>query len=308
MEVLKYYFMGYSYDEITKLTGVSKGSTVNIVRELREGRYPELGTPGLINELRYLAVRIKKQGLTIPQASLGLRLYGKLKELGVEPQTLTDYVSLCKKISPKGFPADKFVHAAIRLTKLEQRLGKEWFKALDELESRLKEKTTLTSTLTRLSQLIRGVESIKEIGVEKVCKLSMFIDECEKLGYSADKLRELVKLADEERGLRRRTAILKGKLKKLTGEVERAERKRMEAINRDRRLQKADLILKTRTTTIACAYCGSPIPIHIPPTWELSDSMRRGLMYQVRCQNCGGLNRIDPRDILASVAWDILTT
>ena len=47
-----------------------------------------------------------------------------------------------------------------------------------------------------------------------------------KLGYSTDKLRELVKLADEERGLRRRTAILRGELKKLTGEVKRVEREK----------------------------------------------------------------------------------
>jgi len=75
----------------------------------------------------------------------------------------------------------------------------------------------------------------------------------------------------------------------------------MEAISRYIKLQKVDLILKTRTAIIACAYCGSPIPIHIPLTGGLNDSMRRGLVYPTRCQNCGGLNQIDPKDILASI-------
>ena len=49
------------------------------------------------------------------------------------------------------------------------------------LEEELKRaEAKLTSTLTRFNQLTRGVESLEKIGVEKVCKLSTFIDEREK--------------------------------------------------------------------------------------------------------------------------------
>ena len=41
MEVLGLYFEGLSYDEISRKAKVSKGSVVNVVRELREGKHPE---------------------------------------------------------------------------------------------------------------------------------------------------------------------------------------------------------------------------------------------------------------------------
>jgi len=40
MEVLKLYFEGLSYDEISKAARISKGSVVNIVRELMRGSIP----------------------------------------------------------------------------------------------------------------------------------------------------------------------------------------------------------------------------------------------------------------------------
>jgi DNA-directed RNA polymerase specialized sigma24 family protein len=42
MEVLKLYFEGLSYDEISKAARISKGSVVNIVRELMKGSIPNV--------------------------------------------------------------------------------------------------------------------------------------------------------------------------------------------------------------------------------------------------------------------------
>lgn len=94
MQVLKLYFKGYSYGGIVEKTGVSKGSVVNIVRELKEGRYPKLESiMDVVNELRDLAVEIRKGSLEVSKASLGLKFYQRVKDV-VEPQTLDKYIKM----------------------------------------------------------------------------------------------------------------------------------------------------------------------------------------------------------------------
>jgi predicted DNA-binding protein YlxM (UPF0122 family) len=154
MEVLKLYFKGYSYDEIVKGAGVSKGSVVNIIREL-EGRYPEFERVlDLVDELRNLAVEIKKSNLKVTQASLGLKFYERLQRL-VEPQILDDYIKMCGRISPPDFPADRFVNAAIKLCRLEEKLGKPYEETIKNLERELEEKST------RLGELNSKVEDLE---------------------------------------------------------------------------------------------------------------------------------------------------
>ncbi len=64
VEVLKLYFMGRSYDEIVKEAWASKDSVMNVIKELKEGRYPGFKQVlDLIDELRDIAVEIKKNNL-----------------------------------------------------------------------------------------------------------------------------------------------------------------------------------------------------------------------------------------------------
>ena len=44
MKVIMLYLQGYSYDEIVKKTGVSKGSVFSIISDLKEGLLPEIST------------------------------------------------------------------------------------------------------------------------------------------------------------------------------------------------------------------------------------------------------------------------
>ena len=85
MEVLRLYFEGLSYDEISRKAKVSKGSVVNIVRELREGKYPEFeDLSEIVDELRSLAVEMNKNKISVAQAVLGIKFYEKLQKLGIK--------------------------------------------------------------------------------------------------------------------------------------------------------------------------------------------------------------------------------
>jgi DNA-directed RNA polymerase subunit RPC12/RpoP len=134
-----------------------------------------------------------------------------------------------------------------------------------------------------------------------VCKLSTFGRECEELGYSVDKLMELVKLVHRKASLEKQVSTLNNRLLTLSEHV-----KRMVAESKG--LSVASKILKSRTTSMVCSYCGRTIVVPVPAIWQLGDSLKKGLIYPIRCQYCGYTNQISPRDILASIGWNILAT
>ncbi|MGC8936192.1 MAG: hypothetical protein ACP5KV_02345 [Candidatus Methanomethylicaceae archaeon] len=166
----------------------------------------------------------------------------------------------------------------------------------------------LASARSKLGELIKGVESLEGLGVDKVCKLSTFVRECEELGYSAERLKELIKLVGERAALEKQKAILLRKLATLKEEVKRAEREKLAMMEEDKRLSVVSSILENRTTSMACLSCGRIIFLPVPTMRELGEAMRRGLIYPTRCPYCGYINQIGPRDILASIAWTILAS
>ena len=89
MEVLNLYFKEWPYDKIAEACGVSKGSVVNVINELKRGLYPEFDDLlGQIDTLRNLAVELKKSGLKLSQALLATIFMRRLMRLGIEPSNI----------------------------------------------------------------------------------------------------------------------------------------------------------------------------------------------------------------------------
>ena len=55
MKVLELYLLGLSADRVAEKSGVSKGAVVALIKDAREGRYPQLELKGRIDELHQLA-------------------------------------------------------------------------------------------------------------------------------------------------------------------------------------------------------------------------------------------------------------
>ena len=334
MEVLKLYFEGYPYDEIASKVGIAKGSVVNIIKELRDGRYPEFDSAlEIVDELRDLAVRIRKKNISISQATIGLKFYEKLSF--VEPSMLESYIRMCEKISPADFPIDKFVNAAISLCKLEEELGKPYDVALKNLQDELRKNSSILKELElrveelegrrdraekelkgleekckskrrELEELIKGKESLESLGVDEVSRLSSFAKECEKLEYDVEKLIKLLRLVEERDFLEEEVRSLRKKINALKREKERHSREEARIIENNKKLVNASLIIKTHITSISCASCGLSIPVHIPPPSMLHQELRRGATYSVQCNWCKSLNYISVRDMLVAVGYNIL--
>ena len=85
MEVLRLHFLDFPYSEVVEKARISKGSVVNIIKELKEGVYFEF--ENVINQvevLRKLAVGLRKSNFNVTKALLGLTFFKHLVDLGVE--------------------------------------------------------------------------------------------------------------------------------------------------------------------------------------------------------------------------------
>lgn len=116
--------MGFLYDEIVAQTRVSKGSIVNIVKELKSDVYPDFDDVlDQIDALRTLAVDLKKGKKTITHAILGSTFINRFLDLGIEPKDVNAWIRFCKNIVTQKYPLDQFMRTVVELMRLEEQIG-----------------------------------------------------------------------------------------------------------------------------------------------------------------------------------------
>ena len=150
MHVLDFYLQGLSADRVAERSGVSKGAVVAIIKDAREGRYPQLELKGRVDELHHLAVRLQKENLDIAQAGLGFSFLRRLVNIGIEPAQMEEWLQFCKEISPS--PPEGFIPAAMALLRVEKETGLSY----TELTSQVKE---LVSRRQKLIAAIGDLET-----------------------------------------------------------------------------------------------------------------------------------------------------
>jgi len=347
MEVLKLYFEGWSYDKISEACGVSRGSVVNVINELKRGVYPEFDDLlGQIDTLRNLAVELKKLGLKPSQALLAAIFMRRLMRLGVEPSNIEVWIKLCEKLFTPEYPQDRVVNAAMKLIKLEEEEGKsleelsvelealpEKIKqaksSLDKLEAEItvkqKELQSLnkevSSVREKLVKLIRGAESLERLGVDKVSNLSIYIEECERIGYKVETVKDLAKLqhdlrsiglnphklqeqASEIRALETRIKNLKSEIASYKRVLEKLRKSKDSFLYQSYKLRIIEGILRRRSIGVPCTYCGNILEVPLPSRQE-AELMERASV-QVICPRCRCPNRITARDTLTYIGWVLI--
>ena len=249
MEVLDLYLQGLSGDKVSEKTGVSKGAVISIIKDAREGKYPELELKGRIDELHNMAVRLRKQNLDLTQARLGFSFFQRLLAVEVEPDRLEEWIAFCSEISPT--PPGDFMPVAMELLRVEKETGLSYselasqVKELADKHQRLIDATgDLEAKEKRSSELKAEIERnekrASELRVQKdklegeVSSLSGFIEKrAEALGIAASelevKLKELVNLDAEIANKRSERNRLQGEIEalnerheKLSSQMEKA--------------------------------------------------------------------------------------
>lgn len=127
LEVLTLFLEGYSYDQISTNSDVAKGTVVNVVNDLRAGRFPAFtDIADLVDGLRDLSVELRKRDIGVSEAALGLAFFSRLDEMGVTPEKLWLWASMCREMSPAGAPLQEFTAAVLELFKTTQETGQSY--------------------------------------------------------------------------------------------------------------------------------------------------------------------------------------
>ena len=152
MKIIKLYFDGYSYGETANKTGVSKGSVGNLVAALKEGQFPEISSiPEEIEQLRDLANDIKRSGIPVVQATIGLSLLSRLKDIGIEPAVIEKCHTLLQALSSPDNDLKEMAKSVLAIEDVRQENGL----TLNELEAKA---ISLREETRRLEPLSEEVE------------------------------------------------------------------------------------------------------------------------------------------------------
>ena len=200
---------GHSYQTISERVGVSKGTIANVMNELRDGEIPSVqGIEDVADILRELAVEIRRSGLSIPQASLGITAIRSLAAVGVAPQDISRMVALCRSMTPEGRDARQFADAAVALIEAKERTGK----GIQELEGwveDLQEKAdALVTQRQELEPLAKQVEALRN----------------ERDSLVRENAELTTKTAQERRQAEKAIAALEEKQQRLESQVQESQR------------------------------------------------------------------------------------
>ncbi len=134
LKVIKYFLQGYSYDGIVKMTGASKGMVSNIISDLKEGLFPEISTiPEEIEQLRDLAMVIKRNKISPVRASIGLSVLQRLVAIEIEPVDIEKCHMLLQALSPPDKNLAMMAKSILAIEEVKQNMGL----SLEELEAKV---------------------------------------------------------------------------------------------------------------------------------------------------------------------------
>ena len=156
VEILRLFLEGYSYDEIATKSDVAKGSVTNTVNDFRNGRFPAFADVAeLVDVLRELSVELRRRGGGVSEALLGIAFFFRLSEMGVTPEKLWLWESMCREISPPEAPLEEFTAAALELFRLTKETGESY----DSVAAKWSELHTESESL---EQEVQDLRSAKE--------------------------------------------------------------------------------------------------------------------------------------------------
>lgn len=147
-EVLRLFFFGYTYDEITDRLGIAKGSVVNIIREFRDGTL-ELPSDlvDYTDELRRVAVDLKSCSMSVTGMRGCLELQARLASMGVSEHEVERWLDVCQRIAYPDTSTEQFVRAALELARQSTGHGMGYARVVEEYEAKTRQLSELEEEL-----------------------------------------------------------------------------------------------------------------------------------------------------------------
>ena len=187
MTVGRLYLQAFSYQEIVGRTGISKGSVVSILADLKSGQFDDLeNISDEVDALREIRVELRKRDLSLSQTILGLSAFQGIEALGVQPADIKSVVEMCQRLKPEGTETQDFVAAVSAVVEVEQRTGmipNELEARVGELEGRYH---MLEQRCKELDPMSKEVEILTEQRDSLITQLPALEMEAKKVKESLD--------------------------------------------------------------------------------------------------------------------------
>lgn len=161
LTIVRLYLAGLSYDEIAARCGVSKGTVANVIADLKAGRILDVQAPlEQLEQLRELAVDLRRLKLTPGQAVVGVAALSHLQELEIEPADIQRWAATCRELTGEGAEVQAFVRAAVALEEVRERTGL----SVEALEDKVRGLEEGVAHLEPLARELRGCQrELKEL-------------------------------------------------------------------------------------------------------------------------------------------------
>ena len=157
--VVEMFLNGYTLDEIVEQLPVSKGSVVSIINDFREGKLQlPAHMTAYVDELRRVAVDMKKNSISLTQLKSYKRIYSKLQEMGASSEEGEGWLEICQDIASSTETGEHFTHMISNLVKLSLETGLDLKGLIEDYHEKL-------STLPKLNQEIEQ----KRRGLNEIC-------------------------------------------------------------------------------------------------------------------------------------------
>jgi DNA-binding XRE family transcriptional regulator len=157
--VIKMFLEGYSYDEIANKFGVAKGSITNIVEEVRTG---SLSLPSdiarYVDDLRKIAVDMKKSNTNISELLPCLTIHSKLKSMGIRDHQIDSWLDICRQIASEDVSNRQFAKTALELARLMSKTGMSYESLVADYA---KQSELLKSTQVKIANYKRRIKELR---------------------------------------------------------------------------------------------------------------------------------------------------
>ena len=158
-KVIRLFVDGTPYNKISDQLDIAKGSVVNIIDDLREGRLSlPVDMTEHVSELRTLVIDLKKHQISVGQMKVYLKLHKKLKNMGVDCENVEEWVDIFQNIAGSNDSNDHFIETVYDLAQLSKEAGQDLREFVCEYEEKLATRAEIDNQMEEKKQQLQEIE------------------------------------------------------------------------------------------------------------------------------------------------------
>jgi len=140
-KVIRLFLAGHSYEDISQKLDIAKGSVTNIIDEFRDG---QISLPDdmadYVNELRRIAVDLRKHQVSLNQLRSYQKLHNKLNDMGADSEKVEQWLDFLQTVAASDSARSKYaqyIDIVDWIVEVSAETGKNCKEILDDYEEKL---------------------------------------------------------------------------------------------------------------------------------------------------------------------------